>query len=124
MNLHQMSSGLIGIVNPFIPVNIKVSTGYTMAADGSQVPTYNSIATVGQNQALSGKDLQKLEGLNIQGVVQKMYLNGDYEGIFRSDGKGGDLMSFNGKTYLVAIVFERWPDWTAVGLSNQLDAAF
>jgi hypothetical protein len=119
MNLHSIVSGAIGAVNPFIPVVIKQSTGYTTAPDGTQVPTYTTISTTGQQQALSGSDILRLNGLNVHGVTTKMYLNGNYEGVFRVLGKGGDLLAFGGQTYLVAQVLERWPDWSCVALSMQ-----
>ncbi len=120
MNLHGIVSGAIGTVNPFIPVVIQQSAGYTAAPDGSQVPSYTTINTNGQQQALSGGDILRLNNLNVQGVVCKMYLNGNYEGVFRALGKGGDLLTFGGQTYLVGAVLERWPDWCCVALTMQV----
>lgn len=121
MNLHGIASRVISAVNPMIAITVNVSTGYTTSADGTQVPTYSPLSTTGQVQALSGKDLRQLEGLNIQGVSEKAYLNGNYEGVFRVLGKGGDLLVFGGRTYLVIAVLERWPDWCSVALMMQLD---
>ena len=122
MNLHQTVNGAVAAINPMVAVTVKQSTGYTTAADGSQVPTYQTISTQAQIQALSGGDLKKMEGLNVQNVSQKAYLNGNYEGVFRVLGKGGDLLIFGGRTYLVVAVLERWPDWCCVALSMQLDS--
>lgn len=121
MNLHGVVRGAIRTINPDIPVTIQQSTGYTTSADGTQVPQYSSVNTSGQMQAMTGKDLQKIAGLNIQGVFEKIYLNGNYEGVFRVAGKGGDLLVINGRTYLVVAVLERWPDWCALALTMQLD---
>jgi hypothetical protein len=121
MNLHSMAAQAVGSVNPHIPVTIKVSAGYTTGADGSQVPAYSLIEAIGQKQALSSQDLQKLQGLNVQGVTSKIYLNGNYDGVFRILGKGGDLIIFGGRTYLVNAVLEQWPDWVALGITLQLD---
>jgi hypothetical protein len=121
MNLRDIASKAVSPVNSEIAITIKQSTGYTTGADGAQTPTYSTVSTTGRIQALSGGDIKRIEGLNIQGVVQKVYLNGNYEGQFRKLGKGGDLLVFGGKTYLVNIVFERWPDWCAVGVTAQLD---
>jgi hypothetical protein len=119
MNLHGIASGAVGTVNPFIPVTIKQSTGYATNPDGSQVPVYTTVNTTGQQQALTGGDIMRLNNLNVQGVVSKMYLNGNYEGVFRVLGKGGDLLTFGGRTYLVAAVLERWPDWCCIALTMQ-----
>lgn len=121
MNLHSMASGAVAAVNPMRTVTIKTSTGYTIGSDGTQVPAYSTATAQGQIQPLGVKDLQKLQGLNIQGVTQKAYLTGNYEGCFRKTGKGGDLLIFGGNTYLVSAVLERWPDWSAVGITAQVD---
>ena len=121
MNLHAIASQATAAVNPLTAITVLQSTGYTTSGDGTQVPAYASGTVSGSVQALSGKDLQKLEGLNVQGVSQKAYLSGDFEGVFRVLGKGGDLLKFGGQTYLVVAVLERWPDWVCVALSMQLD---
>lgn len=121
MNLHSVVSGAIGSVNPFIPIEVQQSTGYTTDANYNQIPTYATIQTTGQVQPLSASDVRKLEGMNIQNVTQAVYLNGNFEGVFRVLGKGGDLLVFNGYTYLVNAVLERWPDWCKVGVTMQMD---
>ena len=120
MNLHGIASAAISAVNPMIPVTIKSSTGYTTGADGAQTPTYTTTTASGQRQALTGGDIARMNALNIQGVNEKLYLPGNYEGIFRVLGKGGDLISFNGQTYLVTAMLERWPDWCCLGLTLQV----
>jgi len=121
MNVRQLAAGATVAINPAVAVTIEQSTGYTTNPDGTQVPTYTTINTTGSVQALTGKDLEKLNGLNIQGVLSKIYLNGNYEGLFRVSGKGGDLIKFGGQTYLVASVMERWPDWCCLALTLQTD---
>lgn len=121
MNLRSIASNAVDSINSEIPITIKQSTGYTTGLDGAQTPAYSTVSTTGRIQALSGSDIKRIEGLNIQGVVQKVYLNGNYEGQFRALEKGGDLLIFGGRTYLVTVVFERWPDWCAVGVTAQLD---
>ena len=121
MNLHGLASGAIGVVNPFIPVVIQQSLGtYATLPDGKQVPAYATVNTTGQKQALTGGDVLRLNNLNVQGVTDKMYLNGNFEGLIRATGKGGDLVTFGGQTYLVSAVLERWPDWCCVALTMQV----
>lgn len=121
MNLHLIAAGAVSAVNPFISITVQRSDGFTVDADYNQVPKYVQVPTTGQVQMLSGKDLRQLEGLNIQGVDQAVYLNGNFEGVFRVLGKGGDLLQFNGFTYLVLAVLERWPDWCKVAVVMQMD---
>jgi hypothetical protein len=119
MNLHGIASAAISAVNPMIPVSIRQSTGYTTGPDGTQAPNYSTVNAMGQQQALSGGDIQRLNSLNVQGVVTKMYLTGNFEGAFRVTGKGGDLVGFGGRTYLVATVLERWDSWCCIALVMQ-----
>ena len=121
MNLHGIASAAVSAVNPMIPVRIQHSAGYTTADDGKQVPAYRTINATGQKQALSGGDIARLQSLNVQGVTDKMYLNGNFEGVFRAMGKGGDLVVAGGRTYLVSQVLERWPDWCCLALTMQAD---
>ena len=121
MNLHAIASGVTGIVTPSQAATVQQSTGYTTGADGSQTPTYQTINTTADMQPLTGRDIERLNGLNIQGVFQKAYLTGNFEGVFRVLGKGGDLIVIGSRTYLVAMVLERWPDWCCVALTMQDD---
>lgn len=77
-----------------------------------------------QPQALSFRDLTQLDGLNIQGVRRAVYVNGRFDGIIRADSKGGDLIeSFEGRTWLTALVLEYWPDWVKLAITLQDDGA-
>ncbi len=120
MNLNDVVGNVIGAVNPSVPVTIQQSTGYTIAADGTQVPAYTTINAMGQMQSLSPSDLRRLESMGIQSVQQKLYLDGDYEGVFRVLGKGGDLVTIGSYTYLVTAVLERWSGWVSLGITMQV----
>ena len=124
MNLHAIVSGAIGTINPNQQLTVQVSTGSTKNADFTSTPTYAPAQTVpGQVQALSWGDLRQLEGLNIQGVTHAIYLNGDIEGLVRSQNKGGDLITDAvGNDYLVTTVLENWSPtagWTKVAVVLQ-----
>lgn len=113
MNLFGIASGVIGSVNPSVPVTLQASTGYTSAADGSRVPTYDApVQAMAQVQALSQADLRQMDALNVQGVMRSVYLPGDWSGIVRPEGKGGDILTMNGQTWLIVAVPEQFPDWT------------
>lgn len=122
MNLHQLVSGAIGAVNPFVLATIQSSTGYTTNPDFTRVPTYATFTNVPvQVQALSYDEIKQLDGLNIQGVRRKIYLNGDWSSLVRTAGKGGDLVTLpDGTVWLVALVFEHWPDWTSAAITQQV----
>ncbi len=121
MNLHGIAGPIIAAVNPMIQGTLTASTGYTTSADGSQVPSYAAPVTAPmQVQALTYKDLQQIDGLNIQGEARAIYLYGDWNGVLRPDSKGGDLISFNGQQWLVKQTLETWPDWCKVVAVRQL----
>lgn len=127
MNLHAIVSSAIGVVNPSVICTVRISTGYTVAADGTQLPTYKSTDNVPvQVQALTYTDLMKMGSLNIQGTRRKGYFNGNVEGLNRAAMKGGDLVvmpdlpTFPGPTtWLIAQVLEHFEGWTSVSLTLQ-----
>ena len=122
MNLHALVSGYIGMVNPFIRAELLRSTGYTTNPDGTRTPTYDVIHNgLIQVQSLSSDDLKQIEGLNIQGSKNGVYLNGDWNGVVRVSRAGGDLLKFNDQTWLTVTVLESWPDWSKLLVVLQED---
>ena len=69
-------------------------------------------------------DWDRLYALDIQGVLRAAYIQGNVEGINRVRGKGGDLLTFNGETWLVVVVLETWdtPGWCKVAINLQTAA--
>lgn len=122
MNLHGIVSPIISAVNPMITGQVRYSDGYEMGPGRKQVPKYLAPAQAKlQVQPLSGRDVAHLEAQNIQGVQRSVYMYGDTQGVVRPLAKGGDLLLFDGQTWLVTAVFETWPDWCKVGVTLQLD---
>jgi len=121
VNLHQIVSGAIGAVNPFVLISVQVSTGYATNPDGSRTPSYTTVCGVSaQVQQLTGEDLRHLDALNIQGSTRKIYVNGNIDAIVRFAERGGDVVTLpNGTQWLTTTVLERWPDWTAVAVTMQ-----
>lgn len=130
MNLHSLVSGAISAVNPHVPVTLKQqNAGYTTAPDGGRTPLYTTSAQIAQMQALSAREIAHLDGLNIQGVLRKAYLTGDWQGVYRPGNQGGDLLVFGstadvpanlqGTTWRVVQVLETWADWCALAVQLQ-----
>lgn len=121
MNLHSIVSGAIGAVNPFIKIKIEISTGYSISDDGERTPSYAApVFVMAQVQALTFTDIQKIEGLNIQGERRSVYVNGRVDGLVREDSKGGDKVTLPDDTeWLVAQVIEPWPDWCKFIITRQ-----
>lgn len=115
MNLHGLVRGAITTVNPDETVTLSQSTGTTKNADFSLSPTYSTSGVGAQVQALTGKDLRQIEGLNLNGTLRKFYFFGEVDAIVRSAQKGGDLITRSDESvWLVNQVLEQWPDWCAV----------
>lgn len=122
MDLRSIANGAIVSVNPNEAVSVRRSTGYTIGPGAKQIPTYAPAVTgPAQVQALSSDDVKQLDGLNIQGVVQAIYLRGALAGVVRPDGTGGDLVmrKNNTETWLVVKVLENWPRWTKAMIVKQ-----
>lgn len=120
MDLRGIANGVTSTVNPNKTVTVLRSTGYTIGAGRKQVPAYAApVSGPGQVQALDGKDLQQLDGLNIQGAVRAIYLRGSLAGVIRPDGTGGDIVQMGGQDWLVVKVLESWPTWTKAAIVLQ-----
>lgn len=121
MNLHAIVAGAVGAVNPLVFAIIQPSAGSTTKSDGTQAPAYGDpINAMAQVQALTAREVQHLDSLNIQGIMRGVYLSGVIEGLDRPDAKGGDLLTFNGQTWLVTQVLESWDTWTHVAVTLQV----
>ncbi len=121
MNLRRIANGLTSRVNRNIPATLVRSTGgYTTNADGTRVPYTENVPVRAQVQGVSAKDLQHLDGLNIQGVMRSVHLSGDVEGAVRVDQRGGDILLFSEtpgsapQSWKIAMVMETWADWCRV----------
>lgn len=121
MNLHGLASGITA-VNRNTQAVLRHSTGSTTAPGGRRTPTFEEVLGQVQVQGLSAKELAHLNGLNITGVLRKVYVRGAINSVLRASGKGGDVLSFEGFDWLVVHVFETWPGWSAVAVSQQVPA--
>lgn len=120
MNLHGIVRGVITAVNPDRKAILRLSSGYSIAADGTQVPAYDpDVPVQAQMQDLSQKDIQHLEALNVQGSQKVIYLYGELQGLSRPGKLGGDLVVMEDGTWLVTAVMEQWPDWCKVSVTMQ-----
>lgn len=111
MNLHQIVRGPITRVNPDVPGVLRVYTGRTILPGGKPAPDYSDLDVTVQMQSLSSTDLKQVDAINIQGILQSAYLNGNFNGVNRPEQKGGDMLIVGGKTWLVVKVVELYPDW-------------
>ncbi len=132
LNLHSAVRGMIQAVNADISATYLQSTGYTLNASGQQVATYAQAKTVQiQVQPPSGRDLQHMEFLNLQGVVRTVFLYSNPQAVDRINVQGGDLLQFpqfHGEpidNWLVTYVDQTWDvgltGWTKLIVTLQTD---
>lgn len=131
MNLNAIIAPITAAIAPSQPVTVYLSAGPAATQTGGQrAPTYADpfLATAAIQPVTTG-DLRKLEGLNIQGVSEKIYLNGQLRGLQRINQLGGDLVILpDGATYLIKAVLEAWrfvsagEGWCCVAVVLQNDA--
>lgn len=123
MNLHRLVRGVIPLVNPDQEVVILRSTGYTVDDTGRQTPQYAEPVTVrAQVQPVPETVLQHVEGYNQNSIYRNMYLLGDWTGLSRATGQGGDLVYWDGFAWLVDQVPEAWDPtagWTLIRVVRQ-----
>ena len=113
MDINGLANPAVECVNPNIPVSIQASTGYTIGAGLKQIPSYAAaVSAFGQVQELSSSDLKQMDGLNIQGVMRKLYLPNPFNAVIRPDSSGGDLITIAGQIWLNVKVLEQWWNFT------------
>jgi hypothetical protein len=125
VNLHGIAGPCVAAVNPWVTVSIAASAGYATAPDGKRTPAYaDPVSMFAQAQPLTFRDLAQLDGLNLQGERRALYLNGNWNGIVRSEVKGGDLVTLpDDSLWLVALVLENWwltDGWCKCAVTRQM----
>jgi len=124
MNLHNIASGYVSAVNPWITGSYQKSAGYTTSPSGDRVPSYEPAVSVQiQQQALTFMDLHQVSGLNLNGEARAMYVNGEFVGVNRPEHRGGDLITLpDGSKWLIVHVLENWSStsgWTKFAVVRQ-----
>lgn len=99
----------------------------TYTVDREQTVASEAMTTVyslqGQVQPMSFGELRQMEGLNLGGVRNKVYLFGIVDAVVRPERKGGDLLTIASApwagNYLMPVVFETWPGWCSAAIQLQ-----
>ncbi len=122
MNLYGAATYAIQALNVSISAQWSASTGFSTAADGTPTPGYAAEAAITvQRQETSFKDLKQIDGLNMQGIFAVVYSKTSLNGVDRVNQLGGDKLVFDGATWLVVVVTERWPGWCRAIVCKQVN---
>lgn len=81
-----------------------------------------SLVVPAQVQPMTFRDLQQVEGLNLGGQKQSIYINGDINNVVRISLKGGDLVDLPDGTWLVVQQLEGFhltAGWTKAAIVLQ-----
>lgn len=123
MDLNSIANLTAEVVNPNVAVTVQASTGYTIGAGLKQVPSYAAaVSGYAQLQEITSMELKHLEGMNIQGDIQTIYIRGTLSAALRPTGQGGDLVTIGSQTWLNVKTLEQWPLWAKAAIVRQLNA--
>jgi hypothetical protein len=125
INVRALANQAIQTVNPDTDIVLVRSTGYTTDANYRRQPTTVTQNVKGNVQGLSAKDLQHVDGLNIEGVLRSVHLYGNVQGVVRPNDAGGDVLRFPEvlggpvRDWRVVSVLETWATWCRVVVALQ-----
>lgn len=123
MNLRNIANGMTQAINPNITAIGRRYQGEAIGAGRKPTPSYYPDEEVTlQLQPMSRGDIQHVDGLNLQGLIKSVHINGAYYSVNRTMQKGGDLFIINGQTWLVVEPMELWPDWSRCLACLQVDS--
>lgn len=131
MNLRAVANRATSVVNPNISGELRACIGYASNAAYKRAPQYaDAVPIIVQAQALSKKEIEHLDSLNLSNATRAVYANQQLTGVDREDQTGGDLLDFadpgNPKvnSWLVIAVLESWSgQWCKVAIGKQLRPA-
>lgn len=126
IDVHSLANLAVQDVNADMTITwVQATGGYTTDAAGHRTPNQTTQAVQANVQGLSGKDLQQVNSLGIQGVLRAVHLYGDVQGIIRASQQGGDTLVFPERwggvpiSWKVVTVMETWPTWCRVIVAAQ-----
>lgn len=122
VNLRNIANKATRTINPNIPAIWKASMGYTTGMAGKTTPSYAAdVQLIIQAQALTKKEIEHIDAMNLSPCDRAVYVNGQVNGIDRESQTGGDLLVFEGRTWLVVAILEGWTTagWCKAALTQQ-----
>ncbi len=110
-------------INPDTPIVIVRIQGYTVAADGGQVPNeLTPEPEMAQIQPIQTSDLEHINNYNSAKKYEDLWIEGNWNALNRAEETGGDLIYYDGFEWLVHSIPEKWArgsNWTRVRVIQQ-----
>jgi hypothetical protein len=121
LNLRKAANSATKSINPNISAILRKYAGETIGPGRTPQPSYfpDQPVTI-QLQPLSKGDLKHVDGMNIQGLVKSIHVNGNYFSVQREMEQGGDIFVINGETWLVVEPIELWDSWCRLLVNLQV----
>lgn len=133
MNLRGMANRVTRGINPNLPALFHEADGYSTSPSGKREPFYKQpVPLTVQMQALSKKEIEHLDALNISDATSAIYADRPMTPVDRTTGSGGDKIEFEdnrkvptplrGTTWLVTAVLEGWVanGWYKAAVTRQM----
>lgn len=124
LKVRSLANSMTVAVNGNVDAILKVSEGYTVSPDGTQLPKFIEQSKVLQRQSMSVEDLKHMGFANQQGQFMSVYADGMIPAIRRGMQLGTTLIYIipYGETiatiWQVKYVIESYDDWVKVLIQN------
>lgn len=124
LRVRSLANSMTVAVNGNVDAVLKVSEGYTVSPDGTQIPKFIEQSKVLQRQSMSVEDLKHMGFANQQGQFMSVYADGMIPAIRRGVQLGTTLIYIvpYGETvatiWQVKYVIESYDDWVKVLIQN------
>lgn len=118
LKVRAIANSITTAVNENVNATIKISTGYTVSPDGTQIPSYEEFVTKLQLQSVPSSDLEHFGFANQQSLYVYAYGNEFFEILDRKQGKGNALVETikyaDNSIYVWQVIknAEPWFDWS------------
>lgn len=123
VNLRAIANKYTSGINPNLAVVLYAYAGYGVSASGKALPAYAApVDVIAQVQALSIKEIQHLDALNVTGCTRSAYVNRQLFAIDRITQNGADVLTFEGTPWQVTAILENWTSsgpWCKAALTQQ-----
>ena len=124
LSVRSLANSMTVAVNGNVDAILRVSEGYTVSPDGTQIPKFIEQSKVLQRQSMSVEDLEHMGFANQQGQFMSVYADGMIPAIRRGMQLGTTLIYIvpYGETvatiWQVKYVIESYDDWVKVLIQN------
>lgn len=123
MNLRNMANRVTSAINPNLSVQHRPYAGYSTLGTGKVAVTYGAARPlVAQVQALTKKEIEHIDNMNLSPCDRAAYVNGQLQAYDRVEQTGGDFLYFENRWWKVMAILEGWTTagWCKVALVGQL----